>query len=340
MICLFILYIFPFQKVENLNLNYSLFELIELISIYCVLFICIGSSSLYIYQKFVSLINQIIGKEEKETKDMQKMFSILGIFWISYTSMYFKNYLNYIIVKNFNKSNNKRKLLFLMFLIYIISFIISFILQLVIDYMRKEESFKLDCNCCNNCICCCNCCIQKCCKCCCCRKNQNKKTVLKLKKTKCDICGYIYYKENWEKIEVNVIDDESNTLISDIAVVIDKYKFKKLFEKKYSFIFYFKYKNILSWIYVTFIKLNTIILIILNLFLNMQTIGLKEYYVDILNNQYTIEKCYKDLVQYYINCIVIGTLSYIILIMLMLIQSIQKYLKNLKILYLTFFLLL
>ena len=87
MICLFILYIFPFQKVENLNLNYSLFELIELISIYCVLFICIGSSSLYIYQKFVSLINQIIGKEEKETKDMQKMFSILGIFWISYTSM-------------------------------------------------------------------------------------------------------------------------------------------------------------------------------------------------------------------------------------------------------------
>ena len=72
----------------------------------------------------------------------------------------------------------------------------------------------------------------------------------------------------------------------------------------------------------------------------MQTIGLKEYYVDILNNQYTIEKCYKDLVQYYINCIVIGTLSYIILIMLMLIQSIQKYLKNLKILYLTFFLLL
>ena len=178
----FILYIFPFQKDENLNLNYSIFELIELIIIYCVLFICVESSSLFIYQKFNSFLNQSIDAEEKDEKEIQKIVIIFSLFFLSLVSMYFKNYLNYVTIKNFNKSNNKRKFLFLIFLIYIISFIISFIFQLLYDYMRKEESFKLDCNCCNNCICCCNCCIEKCFKCCCRTKNQNKKTVLKLKK--------------------------------------------------------------------------------------------------------------------------------------------------------------
>lgn len=136
-----------------------------------------------------------------------------------------------------------------------------------------------------------------------------------------------------EKTEVNEVDEDSNILISDIAFVNEKYKLKNLFEKKYSFVLYFKYKNIFSWIYVTFIKLNTIILIILNLFLNMQTIGLKEYYVNILNNQYTIEKCYKDLQNYILNTIFIGGLCYLIIMLIGLISK-KKYITNLKILYL------
>ena len=76
--------------------------------------------------------------------------------------------------------------------------------------------------------------------------------------------------------KIDKIDNETNILISYINVVKNKYKLKDLFEKKYTFVLYFKDKNILSWIYVTFIKLNTII----------------------LNNQYTIKnviKIYKNI---------------------------------------------
>ncbi len=81
LICLFILYIFPFQKDENLNLNYSIFELIELIIIYCILFICVGSSSLFIYQKFNSFLNQSIDAEEKDEKEIQKIVIIIFSFF-------------------------------------------------------------------------------------------------------------------------------------------------------------------------------------------------------------------------------------------------------------------
>ena len=54
-ICLFILFLFPFQKNENLNLNYSLFELIELTILYLILFISVGGGSLLIFQKFMSV---------------------------------------------------------------------------------------------------------------------------------------------------------------------------------------------------------------------------------------------------------------------------------------------
>ena len=84
---------------------------------------------------------------------------------------------------------------------------------------------------------------------------------------------------------------------------------------------------------MTFIKLNTIILIILNLLLNVQTIGVKEYYLDLLNNQYTIEKCYNDLKNYILNTIFIGGLCYLIIMLIGLISK-KKYITNLKILYL------
>ena len=121
----FFQYIFPFQKDENLNLNYSIFELIELIIIYCV-FICVGSSSLFIYQKFNSFLNQSIDAEEKDEKEIQKIVIIFSLFFLSLVSMYFKNYLNYVTIKNFNKSNNKRKFLFLIFLIYFLYYFFYF----------------------------------------------------------------------------------------------------------------------------------------------------------------------------------------------------------------------
>ena len=132
LICLFILYIFPFQKDENLNLNYSILELIELFIIYCVLFICVGSFSLFIYQKFNSFLNQSIDAEEKDEKEIQNIIYNIFSFFLSLVSMYFKNYLNYVIIKNFNKSNNKRKFLFLIFLIYIIFLYYFFYFSIIV----------------------------------------------------------------------------------------------------------------------------------------------------------------------------------------------------------------
>ena len=68
-----------------------------------------------------------------------------------------------------------------------------------------------------------------------------------------------------------------------------------LLEKNYSFNFNFKYKNIFSWFYKTFIKSNTWILSILNLLSKVQNIALNEAYLDLLKNKYTLDECYKDL---------------------------------------------
>lgn len=68
-----------------------------------------------------------------------------------------------------------------------------------------------------------------------------------------------------------------------------------LLEKNYSFNFNFKYKNIFSWFYKTFIKSNTWILSISNLLLKFQNIALNEVYLDLLENKYTLDECYKDL---------------------------------------------
>ena len=106
--------------------------LIELIIIYCVLFICVGSFSLFIYQKFNSFLNQSIDAEEKDEKEIQNIIYNIFSFFLSLVSMYFKNYLNYVIIKNFNKSNNKRKFLFLIFLIYIIFLYYFFYFSIIV----------------------------------------------------------------------------------------------------------------------------------------------------------------------------------------------------------------
>ena len=51
-ICLFILFLFPFLN----DINYSIFELVELIIIFLILFVSVGGCSLLIFQKFMSVI--------------------------------------------------------------------------------------------------------------------------------------------------------------------------------------------------------------------------------------------------------------------------------------------
>ena len=101
--------------------------------------------------------------------------------------MLIKSILNHIIIKQFDYSIQKRTFSICIIMIYIIPFIISFFLQFIFDYYRKEESFHLKCNYCSNFIFC------KCC----CKQNLDelkKLTVLREKDgRKCEFCGYIYY---------------------------------------------------------------------------------------------------------------------------------------------------
>ena len=120
--------------------------------------------------------------------------------------MFIKITLNYIIIKLFDNSH-KRKFSIYIILIYIIPFIISFFLQLIFDYYRKEESFNLKFDCCSNffiCKCCSNC--QK-------KSNERNITVLRGKDgRKCEFCGYIYYEEILEKTQID------NYKYSDIEI--------------------------------------------------------------------------------------------------------------------------
>jgi len=289
-ICLFILFLFPFQKNENLNLNYSLFELIELTILYLILFISVGGGSLLIFQKFMSVTIKYFKQLCKINEIYIELISSYISVLVTLLSMFIKIYLNHIIIKQFDYSIQKRKFLLFIILIYIIPFIISFFLQFIFDYYRKEESFNLKCNCGNFIFC--KCCYKYCCK-----KNLNELrnlTVLREKDgRKCEFCGYIYYEEIFEKTQVDSYND-SDLEIEDVEVS-NGYSLIDLLEKKYSFNFYFKYKNIFSWFYKTFIRTNTWILLISNLFLKIQNIAINEVYLDLLENKYTYGQCYKDL---------------------------------------------
>ena len=88
-----------------------------------------------------------------------------------------------------------------------------------------------------------------------------------------------------KKLKLNSYND-SDLEIEDVEV-LNGYSLIDLLEKKYSFNFYFKYKNIFSWFYKTFIRTNTWILLISNLFLKIQNIAINEVYLDLLENKYT-----------------------------------------------------
>ena len=169
-ICLIVLLLFPFQSEDNLGSNLSRFEFIELIVIIIFLYISVGGCALLIYQKFLEY-----------TAHNNINFFIIPLV-ISICSMFLKNQLNYWLVKS------KRYFLLFHVLIYIISSFISFILQFLIDKERKEESFGIDFNCCDNKIFGIN--FEKLCR--CCLEKKNKKTILEKKFEIYDLCGYIY----------------------------------------------------------------------------------------------------------------------------------------------------
>jgi hypothetical protein len=153
-ICLFILFLFPFLN----DIDYSIFELIELIIIFLILFVSVGGGSLLIFQKFMSVIMKYFEHTFLIRKDINESISSFISVLISLLSMLIKITLNYIIIKLFDNSQ-KRKFSIYIILIYIIPFIISFFLQFIFDYFRKEESFNLKFDCCSNffiCKCCSN----------------------------------------------------------------------------------------------------------------------------------------------------------------------------------------
>ena len=67
-ICLFILFLFPFQKNENLNLNYSLFELIELTILYLILFVSVGGVHYLFFKNLCLLLLNILNNYVKLMK--------------------------------------------------------------------------------------------------------------------------------------------------------------------------------------------------------------------------------------------------------------------------------
>ena len=163
---LIIILFFPFQNEDNLDLKFSIFEFIMLAIIFLLLYISVGASSLFIYQKFMSYISYF----------KYKIYFIT--LFIAISSMWVKNYLNYLIIK-------KHHFILQHILIYIVFFAISFILQLLIDYYRNDESFGLDFKCNDFKICCINfeaICYYLKCSCCCCKKNKYNISVLKKKK--------------------------------------------------------------------------------------------------------------------------------------------------------------
>ena len=135
---------------------------------------------------------------------------------------------------------------------------------------------------------------------CCCKQNLDEEknlTVLREKEgKKCEFCGNIYYEESLEKTQVDNYND-SDFEIEDVKA-FNGYSLINLLENKNIFSLYFKYKNIFSWFCQILIGLNILLLIFSNILLKIQNIALNELYLDLLENKYTIDKCYKDLIYF------------------------------------------
>ena len=189
---LIIILFFPFQNEDNLDSKFSIFEFIMLAIIFLLLYISVGASSLFIYQKFMSYISYF----------KYKIYFIT--LFIAIASMWVKNYLNYLIIK-------KHHFILQHILIYIVCFAISFILQLLIDYYRNDESFGLDFKCNDFKICCINfeaICYYLKCSCCCCKKNKYNISVLKKKKKYMIFAVTFVIKKNGKKqklININLM---------------------------------------------------------------------------------------------------------------------------------------
>ena len=105
---MFIYFIFfPFQKNDNLNSNYFLFELIELIILYLILFVCVGGGSLLIFPKFMYFTIKYFKRIHENSVEI--ISSYINVI-VTSLSMLIKIILNYKIIKQFDYFNSKKKI--------------------------------------------------------------------------------------------------------------------------------------------------------------------------------------------------------------------------------------
>ena len=345
--CLICLYLFPFHKGDDLEIKYSLFELIELLIFYIILFFCAGGSSLFYYKKFISEFNDWQGEWIKKDDNgnvvidengyelnfnfLKQTMNSAIIFLISCLSMLIKIELNFLIINKFHYSVNKRLFSLFYFLVYVIFFSMSFVIQIIIDYYQKDECFDLKCDCCNKCDC-----LQ----CCCCYKNKPKNpiSVLKTKVDKCKIFSYIFYKEHYEKIEIdsnefnsetdlkikneqkekNEIENNELNKETDSKIENDKEKNliindTDLYDDNYSIRICYKKEDICDWFCQTFCHKLLLALIGVNFLINLQVIEFTNLYSDTLENM-TYEENNKELLKYLYYLICNGITFYMLII--------------------------
>ena len=341
--CLICLYLFPFHEGEDLEKKYSYLELIELLIFYLLLFFCAGGSSLFYYKKFISEFNDFYLKKDEDNKEifLKLVINSVIIFIISCLSMLIKIELNFVIIYYFHYSEKKRLFSFLYFLVYVFFFSISFIIQIIIDYYQQDECFDMKCDCCNKCNCCiCNCCICNCIKQCCCKKKKLKNpiSVLKTKVDKCKIFSYIYYKENYEKIEIennefnseeylkikneqkdiNEIENNEQNKETDNKIENDKEKNliinnTDLYDDNYSIRICYKKEDICDWFCETFCNKLLFGLLGINILINLQVIEFNNLYSQKLEN-ISYKENNIELLKYFFYLIVYGFTFYFLFI--------------------------
>ena len=274
--CLICLNLFPFHKEEDLQTNYSVFELVELAIFYSILFLSVGGGSLFYYQKFIYFFEKC-----------SNFGSTSFIFIISSASMISRIGIDYLIIYLFDYKVNKLKFSFWYFFVYVIFFLLSLGFQFWIDYRKKEEIFTLKCDSC------------KCCKNRCRKKPKNPVTVLRKKVNGYRIFGSVYYEEKYEKTEIEKkqFNKELDYAIVNVDNVIPNIKNTELYDDDYSIKIIFKRENLCDWLCEIFSNPIVYLLFFLNILISLQVIGFTNLYSEVLENM-TYKENSKELAKY------------------------------------------
>ena len=273
--CLICLNLFPFHKEEDLQTNYSVFELVELIIFYSILFLSVGGGSLFYYQKFIYFFEKC-----------SNFCSSLLIFIVSSASMISRIGINYLIIYLFNYKVNKLKFSFWYFFVYGFFFLLSWGIQFWIDSKLKEEIFTL-----------CDCC--KCCKNRCRKKPKNPVTVLRKKVDGYRIFGSVYYEEKYEKTEIEreKFNKELDYEIVNVDNDVLNIKNTELYDDDYSIKIIFKRENLCDWLCEIFCNPIVYLLFFVNILIDLQIIGFTNLYSEVLENM-TYKENSKELAKY------------------------------------------